>query len=91
MKAYAHFSVCLQGIDAEEIRLRRDEQNNALWIELNKDDTDIRLDLRPEAFGRARTDEMVRDRDALLRLAEVAAQAAQELGQLLGLGEDGTR
>ncbi len=85
--AYTHFSVCLHGIDAGKIRLRPDERHNALYLELD-DDADIRLDLNLEAFGRNRADEIRRDRDGLLRMAEVAAQAAQELGQLLGLADD---
>ena len=85
--AYTHFSACLHGIDAGKIRLRRDERHNALYLELD-DDVYIRLDLDPEAFGRDRTDEIGHDRDGLLRLAEVTAPAAQELGQLLGLGGD---
>jgi hypothetical protein len=85
MDSYTHFSTCLHGIDAGKIRLRRDEQHIALYLELDED-VDIRIDLRPVMFGRDRTDELGRDRDGLLRLAEVAAQAAEELAKLQAAG-----
>ena len=72
--AYTNFSACLHGIDAENVELRRDERHNALWIELDKG-VSIRVDLNYP-------DELGCDRGGLLRLAEVAAQAAQEIGQL---------
>jgi hypothetical protein len=81
VNAITHFSACLHGLDAGKIRLRRDEQHNALYLELD-DDVDIRLDLKPEAYGRDRTDELGRDVEGLLRLAEVAAQAAEEISQM---------
>jgi hypothetical protein len=85
--AYTHVTTCLHGIDAGKIRLRHDERHNALYIELD-DDIDVRIDLKPEAFGRGRADEIGRDRDGLLRLAEAVAQATHELGQLLDLSDD---
>jgi hypothetical protein len=72
--AYTNFSACLHGIDAENASLRRDERHNALWIEIDKG-VSIRLDLNYP-------DELGRDLDGLRRLAEVAAQAAQEIEQL---------
>ena len=79
--ACTHFSACLQGIDAENVKFRRDERHNALYLELD-DYVHIRIDLNPEAFGRDRTDEIGRDLKGLLRLTEVAAQVAQEIEQL---------
>jgi hypothetical protein len=72
--AYTNFSACLHGIDAENVSLRRDERHNALWIALDGD-VHIRIDLNYP-------DELGRDLDGLRRLAEVAARAAQEIGQL---------
>jgi hypothetical protein len=75
LSAYVNYSACLHGIDATNVRLRRDERHNALWIELSDDDVDIRVDLNDKGT-------LGRDLDGLRRLAEVAAQAAQELEQL---------
>jgi hypothetical protein len=71
--AYTNFSACLHGIDAENVSLRRDERHNALWIELDRG-VSIRVDLNYP-------DELGRDVEGLLRLAEAAAQAAEEIGQ----------
>jgi hypothetical protein len=85
--AFTGFSVCLYGIDAEKISLHRDEAHNALYLELS-DDVHIRLDLnRLNTLSIERAAEVGRDRDGVLRLAEVAAQAAREIGQLAGDGE----
>jgi hypothetical protein len=70
-----NYSACLHGIDAGNVRLRRDERHNALWIELSDDDVDIPVDLNDKGT-------LGRDLDGLCRLAEIAAQAAQELEQL---------
>jgi hypothetical protein len=83
VNAYTNFTACLHGLDAGKITLRRDELHNALWVYLSKD-VSIRVDLNPEAFGQDRTDERGRDVEGLLRLAEVAAQAAEEITQHQG-------
>ena len=89
MDSYTHFSACLHGIDAGKVRLRRDEQHNALYLELDED-VDIRIDLnRIDSLGGDTTGELKRDLlGGLRRLAEVVTEAAQEIGQLLGLGSD---
>jgi hypothetical protein len=87
LPVYTNFSTCLHGIDAANVKLRRDERHNALYLDL-ADHVGVRLDLNPEALGQDRTDGLGRDREGLVRLAEVSAQAAQELGQLLGLGDE---
>ncbi len=71
--AYTNFSATLQGVDPENIRLRRDEQYNARWIDLDRG-VSIRIDLKYP-------DDLRRDRAWLLRLAEVATQLAEEIGQ----------
>jgi hypothetical protein len=82
VKAYTNWSACLHGIGAENVRLRRDERHNALYLELDEG-VSIRIDLnRADVTGGDCTDELERDRSGLLRLAEVAAQAAQEIEQL---------
>ncbi len=83
MSAYVHFSVCLHGLDAGKIRLRRDERHGALYLELGED-VEIRIQVRPHAAEDSErlAAELGRDVEGLLRLAEVAAQAAQEIGQL---------
>jgi hypothetical protein len=89
MDSYTHFSACLHGIDAGKVRLRCDEQHNALYLELDED-VDIRIDLnRIDSRGGDTTGEFKRDLlGGLRRLAEVVTEAAQEIGQLLGLGSD---
>ena len=74
MKACTGFTACLYGIDAGNVRLHRDERHNALYVDLD-DGVHIRVDLNNrESLGR--------DLDGLRRLAEVAAEAAQEIEQL---------
>jgi len=89
VKAFIRFEACLHGIDTENVKLRRDERHNALYVEL-AEDVDIRLDLdRADVIGRDRTADLERDRDGLLRLAALAAQAAQEIGHLAVTRSDG--
>jgi len=82
VSAYVHFSVCLHGLDAGKIRLRRDERHGALYLDLGED-VDIRIQVRPHAAEDPErlAAELGRDVEGLLRLAEVAAQVAQEIGQ----------
>ena len=69
--AYTNFSACLHGIDAGKVSLYRDEVNSAIFVYLDET-VSIRVDLRyPEKHER--------DIAGLLRLAEVAAQAAADL------------
>jgi len=79
---FVRFTTTLHGADAGQIRLRHDETHNALYLEL-AEFVDFRFDRRTEMFGQDRTDEIRRDRDGLLHLAEAAMQAASKLGQLL--------
>jgi hypothetical protein len=81
---YTRWSATLHGLDADQAQLRHDEAHGALYVELGPDgEPSIRIQLTshaiedPEQFAAT----LERDRQGLLRLAEVAAQAAQEIGQ----------
>jgi len=81
IKPYTNFSACLHGISAEDVRLVPDEANTALFVYLGEG-VSLRVDLkRPEVHGR--------DLAGLLRLAEVAAQAAADLGRHAAEGGTG--
>ena len=87
MNPYVHWSACAHGIDADEVRLRHDEPHNALYVEVGQDGMSIRIQLAPAAYAdpEQHADELERDRKGMRRLAAVATQAAQEIGQLAGL------
>ena len=81
--AWISHSATMHGLAADQIRLHRDE-TRAAHIDLGADRTmEIRIQLDP---GRHDTPEqhaasLERDRQGLLRLAEVAAQLAEEIAQ----------
>lgn len=85
--AYTNFTACMHGIDPAGVKVHHDEQHNALWVYLS-DYVSIRVELNLATFGRDRTDELRRDRDGLLRVAETAARGAKELGHLLDLDDE---
>ena len=86
---YVNWHATAHGLDADQVHLRRDEKNGALFVELSQDGhLSIRVQLAPHEWSdpEQHAAGLKRDRAGLLRLAGVAAQAAQEIGQLLGLG-----
>jgi len=73
----------MHGLDADEVQLRRDEIHGALYVNLARGgDLSIRIQVTPQTAEdpEEHAAGLERDRAALLRLAEVAAQAAREIG-----------
>jgi hypothetical protein len=80
---YVAWSACAHGLSADRVQLRPDDAHGALYVELD-DYMSIRIQVRPHPYADAEQHggELERDRQGLLRLAEVARQAAEEIGQL---------
>jgi hypothetical protein len=81
--SYVGWSAVSHGLSADRVQPRHDEAHAALYIELNED-MSIRIQVWPHAWEDAEQHaaELERDRQGLLRLAEIARQAAREIGQL---------
>ncbi|HEX5567030.1 MAG TPA: hypothetical protein VFY14_08935 [Streptomyces sp.] len=81
--AWVGYSATAHGLNPDEIQLHRDEHGAAHIYLDDRRDMDIRIQVDE---GRYDTPEqhaadLERDRQALLRLAEIATQLAGEIGQ----------
>ncbi len=78
LDASVSFSATLHGLDPEKVTLRRDDEHRARFLALTGN-VAVRVDLKyPE--------DLERDRLGLLKLAEVAVQAAAEIAELQAEG-----
>jgi hypothetical protein len=85
VNSYVNWLATAHGLDADEVRLRRDEIHGALYVNLTRDgNMSLRIQVTPPAGAdpEQHAAGLERDRAALLRLAEVAAQAAEEISQM---------
>jgi len=88
--AWVGYSATAHGLSPDEIRLHRDEHGAAHIYLDERHDIDIRIQVDE---GRYDTPEqhaidLERDRQALLRLAEIATQLAEEIAQRQQKGDD---